>query len=244
MSNDPMRVDKRWPDWPAAFEGQLNAVENAHKDMLDGLAVILQRPEITDLRNASLRYPEARLGVALNKKQTACKMWLAEELARVAGPELGNIHILAGWYGVLALILQLHIGAKARHISVIDRDPHCQPVAEVLNATAMAEGRFSYCTADIMDLYGEAGQGAALTSPDVIINTSCEHLPDFSDWYGSLPTGTLLVLQSNDYEVIPEHVNCVPDLAAFQAMAPLTETLYAGALKLPKYTRFMLIGRR
>jgi hypothetical protein len=43
---------------------------------------------------------------------------------------------------------------------------------------------------------------------------------------------------------VPEHVNCVRDLAEFRAQAPMRETLFAGARALRRYTRFMLIGRK
>ena len=83
-----------------------------------------------------------------------------------------------------------------------------------------------------------------LTVPDVIINTSCEHLAEFGAWYERLPEGVTLVLQSNDYVAIPEHVNCVESPEAFALQAPMREVLFAGELALEKYRRFMLIGRK
>jgi len=59
-----------------------------------------------------------------------------------------------------------------------------------------------------------------------------------------VPAGQLIVLQSNDYYACREHVNCVPDLGAFQAQAPMTLVLFAGARPLRRYVRFMLIGRK
>ena len=34
---------------------------------------------------------------------------------------------------------------------------------------------------------------------DLVINTSCEHLPDFDRWWKRIPAGQQVVLQSNDY---------------------------------------------
>ena len=76
------------------------------------------------------------------------------------------------------------------------------------------------------------------------VETLGVHLPDFGAWYARVPQGRLLVLQSNDYFACREHVNCVPDLAAFRAQAPLVETLFAGERRMRRYTRFMLIGRK
>ncbi len=77
------------------------------------------------------------------------------------------------------------------------------------------------------------------------MNTSCEHLPDFAGWFARVPAGQLVVLQSNDYYAMDEHVNCVPDLAAFRAQAPLARALYSpGRDRTSTTRRFMLIGRK
>jgi hypothetical protein len=110
-------------------------------------------------------------------------------------------------------------------------------VAARLNRRWATAGRFRTLTAD-MHALDYAALGA-----DTVINTSCEHLADFAGWYAKLPPGTLAVLQSNDMTGEPAHVNCAPDLPAFQAQAPMAEPLYAGTLPRKRYTRFMLIGR-
>ena len=78
--------------------------------------------------------------------------------------------------------------------------------------------------------------------PDTIINTSCEHIANFIEWYNKIPNGTLVVLQSNNYFEIKEHVNCVNNINEFIKIAPMSTLLYNGELELEKYTRFMLIG--
>jgi len=79
---------------------------------------------------------------------------------------------------------------------------------------------------------------------DLVINTSCEHVEDFERFYARVPDGQQLVLQSNDYVTCAEHVNCVSDLAAFRAQAPMRERLFEGKRRMRRYTRFMLIGRK
>ena len=66
----------------------------------------------------------------------------------------------------------------------------------------------------------------------------------FTEWYDGIPAGMLMVLQSNDMFDEEDHVNCVADLEDFKRQAPLSELLFAGALPLKRYTRFMLIGRK
>jgi hypothetical protein len=80
--------------------------------------------------------------------------------------------------------------------------------------------------------------------PNTIINTSCEHIPtgDFINWYNTIPVGTFVVLQTNDYFKLPEHVNCCNDLDDFSRATPIKEVLYQGKLELSKYTRYMRIG--
>ena len=83
-----------------------------------------------------------------------------------------------------------------------------------------------------------------IEKPDTIINTSCEHISEFSKWYDKLPEGKLIILQSNNYFEIDEHVNCSNSLTQFSASAPMKKVLYEGELDLGKYTRYMKIGRK
>ncbi|MEC8173230.1 MAG: hypothetical protein VX090_07610, partial [Pseudomonadota bacterium] len=138
---------------------------------------------------------------------------------------------------------------KVNHITSFDIDPSCALIADSLNADAVERRVFSTVTADILQLrYTEdsvqINDRRVSAYPDLLINTSCEHLEDFDAWFRVMPQSTLLVLQSNDYFSEAEHVNCQPDLAAFQEQAPMRELIFAGELEFDKYTRFMLIGRR
>lgn len=238
-----MDASKRWPVWPKAVGRDIDPAVQPFKDILDGLAVLYEDPFIRDVRDTVLAYPESGIGVALNKKQTACKKWLKEELVRACGPELGRVHVLAGWYGLLGAMLLSDRRIGISKLTVVDINPACEEVAVSLNASHVPSGRFEFRNADIMALdYRSPPPG--LEAPDLLINTSCEHLAHFGEWYGRLPQGQLVALQSNDYRAIPEHVNCSDDLAAFAAQAPMRERLYEGELRLDKYTRFMLIGRK
>lgn len=237
-----MEASKRWPVWPEAVTRPLDPGTQALKDILDGLALFHDSPFIKDVRDTVLAYPDSGIAVALNKKQTACKKWAAEELHRACGPALGTVHVLAGWYGLLAAMLLGDPRFEVERAVVIDADPACEPVARSLNASHVAAGRFAFQCHDIYDLdYGAPPAGLGV--PDLVINTSCEHLARFDDWFARLPAGQRVLLQSNDYRAISEHVNCVDTLEAFADQAPLSETFYAGALDVGKYTRFMLIGR-
>ena len=78
--------------------------------------------------------------------------------------------------------------------------------------------------------------------PDTFINTSCEHIENFTNWFNLIPLNKLVALQSNNYFEIEDHVNCVNSLDKFKQQASLSNIIYEGELELEKYTRYMLIG--
>ncbi|MGI9305120.1 MAG: class I SAM-dependent methyltransferase [Gammaproteobacteria bacterium] len=211
-----------------------------YRDILDGMSRYLESALLADVLRTLSRLPVSDLGPALNKNQIACKKWLLDQLYRAAGGEYDTVHTLGGWYGVLSALLLNDARFDIAKAVSYDIDPACEPVAQSLNGTHVGRGKFEAVTADMLDLDFNASDHAN----DVIVNTSCEHLSRFDQWYARLPGGALLVLQSNDYYAIDEHVNCVPDLEAFQRQAPMQDVLFQGELKLKKYTRFMLIGRK
>ena len=212
-------------------------------DILEGLAAWLQSPQIADLRSTVARFPEPDLGVALNRNQVSSKLWLAECLRRTAGESFATVTVLGGWFGVLGAILLSDRRLTIGRVISVDLDPRCAAVAESLNASEVRAGRFVARTADMRTLDYSPAAGTA-SAPDLLINTSCEHVVGFEQWFARVPAGQLLVLQSNDYYAIADHVNCVPDLDAFRGQAPLREELFAGVQPHKRYQRFMLIGRK
>ncbi len=212
-------------------------------DMLEGLAAWFASPLIADLRTTVSRHPEPDLGTALNRNQVTSKLWLADSLHAGAGPGFGTVTVLGGWFGVLGAILLSDRRLAIERVVSVDIDPRCAAVAESLNATHVRAGRFSARTADMRTM-DYASHAASSSAPDVLVNTSCEHVEGFPAWYARIPAGRLLVLQSNDYYAIADHVNCVADLDAFRAQAPMREELFAGMQPHKKYRRFMLIGRK
>lgn len=202
-------------------------------DLTRGIAAYTGNPLIAGLARIVGKHPEADIGNAFNHKQVGCKMWARDELFRGVGGRFGRIWVLGGWYGVLAAMLfddpRFDIGA----IDSIDIDPSVAAVARTLNRPAGE--RFQAVTADMYAL-------DYATKPDLVVNTSCEHIADVRGWLDLLPPGTRVLLQSNDYFSEPTHINCVESAEAFEKMAALKELNFSGALPQKKYTRFMLIG--
>jgi hypothetical protein len=223
-------------------------------DILDGLSVWLDSPLIRDVLRTVSRFDEPDLGHALNRNQVGGKLWLADTLRQAAGARYGTAVVLGGWFGVLGGILLGHRELAVERVVSIDIDPRCLAIAESMNARFVETGRFEARTGDMLTLdysglrdlapAGRGAEGVPEPAPDVLINTVCEHVAPFAEWFAAIPAGQLLVLQSNDYTAIHDHVNCVPDLAAFRAQAPLAELLFAGERRHKRYRRFMLIGRK
>ena len=185
--------------------------------------------------------------------QLQSKLWLVTELKK-CNVDLGTVYLCAGWYATLATML-FESSMKVEKIRSFDLDPSCVDIAEVFNKPWFVDQwRFKAVTKDIMHItydehWWESWSNAnnrmskpILDTPDTIINTSCEHIENFAEWYAKIPNGKLVVLQSNDYYEIEEHVNCVRSIEEFAVNAPMDNILYSGELELPKYKRFMLIG--
>lgn len=212
-----------------------------YRDILDGLAAYFASPLVGDILATVSRFDLPDLGGALNRSQVTSKLWLADALADAGGARFGTVTVLGGWFGVLGAILLADRRLAVGRVLSLDIDPRCEPVARSLNASHGE--RFAAATGDML-AHAYAPPASSPAVPDLVVNTACEHLPDFAAWYARIPAGTLLALQSNDYFAIAEHVNCVRDLEAFRAQAPLAEVLFAGARRQKKYTRFMLVGRK
>lgn len=185
--------------------------------------------------------------------QLQSKLWLIKELKK-CNVDLGTVYICAGWYATLATMI-FESGMKIDKIRSFDIDSTTVDIAEVFNKPWFTqEWKFKALVSDIHDIdYEEytwqywSNKNNRMSypiedTPNTIINTSCEHIVDFDGWFRKIPQGKLVVLQSNNFVDVEEHVNCVKDSLHFEQMAPLSKVLFTGELPLEKYTRFMRIG--
>lgn len=185
--------------------------------------------------------------------QLQSKAWLIRELKEL-DPELGTVFLCAGWYATLSTML-FENDFEIDKVRSFDIDPSCASIAEIFNKPwTMKDWQFKASTADIKDINysgytyktikSDGTESELYDEPDTIINTSCEHIPDFSEWYDKIPEGKLVILQSNNYFDVEEHVNCSNNVEEFKAQAPCKEYLFSGTLDLGIYKRFMIIGRK
>lgn len=215
----------------------MSSQDSFYSDILRGLAVYFDSRFVSDIRDTAARFPDPALGYALNRNQITSKKWLADTVFEVVGGALGRVCIVGGWHGVLGAMLLHDKRFTVESVCSVDRDRSCREVADSVNRTHVDSGKFKSLTADMLDL-------DYVNDYDVVVNTSCEHLPNLGDWLKLIPDRMLLALQSNDYYGIEGHVSCVDDLAAFKRQAPLAVPMFEGQKKISIYTRFMLIGRK
>ena len=167
---------------------------------------------------------------------TASKVWLMQELARIA-PQVGTVYVLGSWYGNLSLYMNLMPMFKHRQIINVEHDrdmlKQSRRMLDHIGATDV-----QHMLADANDL-----DYRQLDNDGVVVNTSLTDMPGRA-WFDSIPPGTLVALQARDHDPGEQFSSTQDILDKF----PMREVLYQGDLDLrdpeTDYTRFMVIGRK
>jgi hypothetical protein len=198
------------------------------------------------------------LGDFLSRGQVKSKLWMVTELAKVIEGPLGSVVFYGGWYNFMAFFLFTMFDVDK--VYSIDVDDSVIEPCKVLYRTEHEEGRFIPRTADVNNIkwkdnkmnFNNLADDATfkLEQPgnfqhadieaNLVINTSCEHMNN--KWFENIPTGKVVVLQTNDYFDNPQHSNCCKDLEEAKAKYPMQDILYIGELDTQLYNRFMIIG--
>ena len=166
------------------------------------------------------------------------------------------MYLCAGWYATLGPML-FESGIIVDKIRSFDIDPSCIEIAEIFNKRWVEQSwRFKAITDNILNLNYDihewtywSKKNNRMSYPikdavNTIINTSCEHVKNFDKWYEKIPIGKLVILQTNNFKGIEDHVNCSESLEQFGEITPLSELYYEGELDVGQYKRFMRIGHR
>ena len=191
---------------------------------------------------------------SLSANQYASKDWLIEKLneyphhyrQKTLDKKI-DICVLASWYGLLAyrLIDRLTL-KKIGNIDCVDFDPMSKTVAKRLwkkvDADNLKNGKLTYVKFIVQDI-----KDMDRIDQPIVICTSCEHLDQSTiyDTISKLEPHTLVVLQSNNYSEIGEHINCVDTVENFanQYVSKLRNIKFYEKDFL-KYKRFMVIGTK
>tara|TARA_B110000467_G_C18180050_1_gene400049 strand:- start:219 stop:893 length:675 start_codon:yes stop_codon:yes gene_type:complete len=189
----------------------------------------------------------------LSRGQVKSKLWMVTELAKIVEGPLGNVAFYGGWYNFMAHFLFDQF--EVDKVYSLDVDSNVVDPSKRLYPKQVKAERFLPKTINVSKIKwndkvatvptnqtdGEdPGEYWELDTINMIVNTSCEHMNN--EWYNNLPSGTFVVLQTNDYFSNPQHSNCVKDLEEAKSKYPMQSIMYEGKLDTDLYNRFMLIG--
>ena len=166
---------------------------------------------------------------SVNDNQLKCKKWLIENLKSVINLKSNpKICVAAGWYCTLGLDLRK---LTDNTITSFDKNPLCKDVGKIFNS----KSNINFEVKDIIDF--------DCKDYDVIICTSCEHISqqNINKFLINKKKDSIVVLQSNNYKKISQHINCKNTVDEFLSEYSYTKLLYKGSLDLKKYNRHMVI---
>ena len=118
-----------------------------------------------------------------------------------------QVYVFGGWYGIFAQII--HERYQGIKIYNIDIDPSCEFVFNSINTSE----QIAHITSDMAEFEYP-------TNPDLVINTSTEHLSQetYDTWWNKIPSGTIYLIQGNNFFESHEHVRCSNTLEEFLKM--------------------------
>ena len=173
---------------------------------------------------------------SVNSNQNMSKEWLVENMSERLESIVENpkVCVAAGWYGMLADKMRDFTNNK---VVSFDIDPKCAKYGKIMYP------KVSFKTADINEFH--AGQY------DVVMCTSCEHISDetLNKFLRTRKEQSLVVLQSNNYFGLDEHINCKNSLKEF--IDSLTYAVPSAKINIlnssekrinDKFDRYMVIG--
>lgn len=176
---------------------------------------------------------------AWSNSQIESKLWICRELENIysKNDRYLDIWIFGSWIGVLPFILFTRENLKINKIVAFDIDEESLKQSRVINENYIISGKYETLKQDVNKIVYKS-------IPDIIINSSCEHME--LNWWNNIPAGIMMVLQSNNYKR-HDHINNVENLDDMDEKYP-TSSLYRGEklFSYPelKFTRFMIIGNK
>lgn len=169
---------------------------------------------------------------SLSNTQYISKSWLTTELSKIDFVYNRRIIILGGWFGSY-LIPLLHASVKPEKIVLNDLNPDCLYFAEILHGKKNIKYEcFDVCKTSNL-IYSSL--------PDVVINTSCEHMHDMNNIIDKR-YNCLYVFQSCNSTNDPGHINPKKTLEDFVVSTGLNTIVFYGTKDLGHKKRHMVIG--
>lgn len=186
-----------------------------------------------------LRYRSYDLANSYNNNQILSKYHLVNTLIQLdILKECDHTTVLACWYGSILFPL---LENYTTNIVGYDSDKYCKTIGNKLHENLNHNIYHKNIWLDELD---------SLYNTDLIINTSCEHMPPMKYWdkWSIIKPDTYIVFQSNNLFEIKDHINCCHNLKEFEAQIPDTIDIISST-EIPiynhenKYKRFTIIGQ-
>lgn len=172
--------------------------------------------------------------------QMLSKNWLCDHLYDRYIGESPVIWIFGGWYATTNFILRTKNKIKPSSVISFDADEKATLGAKIFNESYIWKGEFNALTVDVDNIRYDGTFGK---SPDIIINTSCEHMG--MEWFHNIPEGTYVVLQSNNMNH-DDHESDMTSLDEMEERYPLGNLDYRDELSFSYetwgFTRYMVMG--
>jgi 2-polyprenyl-3-methyl-5-hydroxy-6-metoxy-1,4-benzoquinol methylase len=144
-----------------------------------------------------------------------------------------EIVIFGGWYGSILI----PAFKKVKRITLIDLDNEVVSIAK--NRLFSHYKNVDFIIADVFDW---APDSSRIKKTDLIINTSCEHMPSMNEL--KIDTKAHFAFTSNNMWDIEGHNNCVDDIEQFKKQLPVTSKVLAeDEVTDERGTRFLLVGK-
>lgn len=142
-----------------------------------------------------------------------------------------KVLVLGSWNGILLYELFKKYG-DVMWFDFLDKDPIVHKHRDIYFENNSLEKNYNSLVMDAVDF-------SDYENYDLIINTSCEHMPTIPAIYG--PT---YALQSNNYTAVPEHINCVNTADQLAKDNKINKIWTKSQKKFSNYTRFTVVGYR
>ena len=144
-----------------------------------------------------------------------------------------EIVIFGSWYGSILIPAFYN---EVKRITAIDKDPK---VISRAKYNLFKDTNVDFITADVFDW---APDSSRIKNTDLIINTSCEHMPSMKKL--ELDTNAYFAFTSNNMYDIEGHINCVSSIEEFKWQLPdNAKILKEDRIVDDRGTRFILIGK-
>ena len=144
-----------------------------------------------------------------------------------------EIVIFGSWYGSILIPAFYN---EVKRITAIDKDPK---VISRAKYNLFKDTNVDFITADVFDW---APDSSRIKNTDLIINTSCEHMPSMKKL--ELDTNAYFAFTSNNMYDIEGHINCVSSIEEFKWQLPdNAKVIKEDRIVDDRGTRFILIGK-